>query len=216
MTDNERDGLRLPGIYPITDRRLTGLSHLEQVRRLAAGGAPLVQLREKLMSPRAFYDEAVEAVAFAHANGVKVIINDRIDIALAVRADGVHLGQTDVPPGHARRILGSGAVIGFSTHSVAQAVGALGEGADYLAIGPVFTTGTKENPDPEVGTEGVRRVREAVGPVPLVAIGGIGEETVSEVIASGADSAALISAVLLPPGEIESNYRRLSEIVRSV
>lgn len=200
----------LPRIYPITDRRLTGLSHGEQVRRLAAGGASLVQLREKFLSPRDFYEEALEAVRFAHANGVRIIINDRVDIALAIKADGVHLGQTDLAPRYARKILGADALIGYSTHSVAQAIEALSEGADYLAIGPVFPTGTKDNPDEVVGTDGVTAVREAIGSMPLVAIGGISEETVDEVFAAGADSAAIVSAILSFSEGMDAGYRHFS------
>jgi thiamine-phosphate pyrophosphorylase len=194
----------LPKLYPITDRRLSGLSHAEQVARLCDGGARLVQLREKRLSPREFYQEAGEALRVARARGVKLIINDRADIALALGADGVHLGQDDMPPEAARTLLGEGAVIGFSTHNVEQAIAAARLPVDYIAIGPVFATTSKQNPDPQVGLEGARRVREAVGCVPLVAIGGVTRENAPAVLASGADSVAVISALLDPedPSEI--------------
>lgn len=195
--------LRLPKLYPITDARLSGLSHAEQVRRLAAGGATLIQLREKHAAPREFLREAVEAVAVARSLGVLLVINDRADIALACGADGLHLGQDDLDPAAARRLLGDDLVIGYSTHSVEQAAAAALLPVDYVAVGPVFATRTKENPDPEVGLEGVARVRAALGPaVPLVAIGGITRENAPAVLAAGADSVALISALLTSPGEI--------------
>src|SRR5215470_7331024 len=112
---------RLPKVYPITDTTISRLSHAEQVRRLAAGGATIVQLREKTMPAKDFYVEARTALAVAHEAGVKVIINDRVDIALAVGADGIHLGQDDMPVDVARRLLGPKSIIGFSTHNVHQA-----------------------------------------------------------------------------------------------
>src|ERR1044072_7757537 len=159
-----------PKLYPVTDRRLSGLSHAEQVARLVEGGATFIQLREKHLSPREFYGEAEEALRVARAGGAKLIINDRADIALALGADGVHLGQDDMPPEAARALLGETAVIGFSTHSVEQAIAAARMPLDYIAVGPVFTTNSKENPDPVVGLEGLRRVRAAVSSVHVVAI----------------------------------------------
>jgi thiamine-phosphate pyrophosphorylase len=186
----------LPKLYPITDRRLSGLSHAEQVARLIGGGATFIQLREKHLSPREFYGEAVEALRVARARGAKLIINDRADIALALGADGVHLGQDDMPPEAARELLGGGVVIGFSTHGVGQAVGAARLPVDYIAVGPIFATASKEKPDPVVGLEGLRRVREAVGSLPLVAIGGVTRENAPAVLAAGADSVAVIGALL--------------------
>ncbi|HWS53739.1 MAG TPA: thiamine phosphate synthase [Pyrinomonadaceae bacterium] len=189
----------LPKLYPVTDARLSGASHAEQVARLADGGAALVQLREKHLPPREFYREAAAAVEVARARGVRLVVNDRADIALALGADGVHLGQDDLGPEAARRLLGASAVVGFSTHSVEQAVAAARLPVSYLAIGPVFATASKPNPDPVVGLEGVRRVRAALPRVPLVAIGGITAENARAVLDAGADSVAVISA-LLPPG----------------
>src|SRR5919202_1539110 len=123
----------LPKLYPITDRRLSGLSHAEQVARLSEGGATFVQLREKHLSPREFYREAEEALRVARAGGAKLIINDRADVALAIGADGVHLGQDDMPPEAARSLLGEGAFIGFSTHSAGQAIAAARLPVDYIA-----------------------------------------------------------------------------------
>jgi thiamine-phosphate pyrophosphorylase len=199
--------INLPKIYPITDTRLTGLSHAAQVEKLIKGGADFIQLREKYASPREFYADAAAAIEIARQSGVKIIINDRVDIALALRADGVHLGQDDLPPEKARAILGEKAIIGFSTHSVRQAVEAVKLPVDYVAVGPVFATQTKENPDTVVGIEGVRTVRAAIGNFPLVAIGGIAAQNFWEVFGAGADSLAIIKSILFPPARIEENLR---------
>ncbi|MCD9186500.1 MAG: thiamine phosphate synthase [Pyrinomonadaceae bacterium] len=192
----------LPKIYPITDTRLSKLSHAEQVEKLVAGGADFLQLREKHASPKEFYAEAEKALQIARKQGVKIVINDRVDIALALKADGVHLGQDDLPPEAARKILGENAIIGFSTHSIRQAVEAVKMPINYLAIGPIFATKTKENPDEIVGLDGLKQVREAIGDFPLVAIGGIDAANLPKVFANGADSCALISALVSSSGKI--------------
>lgn len=199
----------LPKLYPITDRRVSGLSHAEQVARLCEGGARLVQLREKHLSPREFFREAEEALRVGRSFGARVIVNDRADVALAAGADGVHLGQDDLPPGAARALLGEGALVGFSTHGVEQAVAAAASPVDYVAVGPVYATSSKQSPDPVVGLEGVRRVRASAGRVPLVAIGGITAENAPAVLAAGADSVAVIGALLLAadPAEITRRTR---------
>src|SRR2546423_9062135 len=145
--------ISLPKLYAITDARLTGLTHAEQVARLCAGGATFIQLREKRASPREFYAAAEAALVVARACGATLIINDRADIALALHADGLHLGQDDLDPKAARRLLGPRAIIGYSTHNLEQAQAAANLPVDYVAIGPVFATTTKENPDPVVGLE---------------------------------------------------------------
>ena len=202
----------LPKLYTITDRRLSGLSHAEQVARLCEGGARLLQLREKVLPPREFYSEVLEALKVARSFGATLIINDRVDVALTVGADGVHVGQDDMPPETARALVGRGKIVGFSTHSVEQASAAARLPVDYIAIGPVFSTKSKENPDPVVGLEGVRRVRATVGSdIKLVAIGGITAETAGSVIAAGADSVAIIGALLdtSDPAEITRRTRDL-------
>ncbi len=188
--------LDLPRIYPITDTRMSGLSHLDQVKRLAAGGAVLIQLREKWAAPRDFFREAERALQFARGRGVKIIINDRVDIALALNADGVHLGQDDLPPAEARKLLGPNAIIGFSTHSIEQAMAAISLPVDYVAIGPIFPTSTKETPDEVVGIDGIKRIRNAIGEFPFAAIGGINRDNLTAVLDAGADSAAVISALV--------------------
>ncbi|MEP6923375.1 MAG: thiamine phosphate synthase, partial [Pyrinomonadaceae bacterium] len=111
------EDFELPKLYPITDTGISGLSHAAQVEKLVAGGAKLIQLREKHLAPKVFFEDAVKAIKIARQHRVKILINDRVDIALCAGADGVHLGQTDLPPNAARKILGNGAIIGFSTHN---------------------------------------------------------------------------------------------------
>jgi thiamine-phosphate pyrophosphorylase len=182
----------LPKLYPITDTRLSHLSHAEQVERFAEGGATLIQLREKRSSPRQFYEAAVEAMQAARNLGVRIIINDRVDIALAVDADGVHLGQGDLPPEKARALLGENCIVGYSTHDLKQALAADSMPVDYIAIGPIFLTSTKEKPDPVVGLEALTFIKSQISK-PLVAIGGITLERASSVLEAGADSLAVIS-----------------------
>jgi thiamine-phosphate pyrophosphorylase len=202
-----------PKLYPITDARLSGLSHAAQVERLCEGGATLVQLREKHMSPREFYREAAEALRVAREMGARLVINDRADIALALGADGVHLGQDDLRPDAARALLGDAAVVGFSTHDLRQAAEAARMPLSYIAFGPVFATSSKENPDRVVGLEGLRRAREVVGArIPLVAIGGITRENARSVLEAGADSLAVISA-LVAAGDPSSITLRTREFL---
>jgi thiamine-phosphate pyrophosphorylase len=199
----------LPKIYPITDVRLTKISHAEQVEKLIEGGAKIVQLREKYAAPKDFYESAKKALKIARRQNVKIIINDRVDIALVLKADGVHLGQDDLPPKNAREILGEKAIIGFSTHNITQAISAVKLPIDYLAIGPVFATKTKENPDEIVGIEGIEKVCEAVGDFPLVAIGGITLENFQDVLDAGANSVAIISDLLSDAEKIAEKMRIL-------
>jgi thiamine-phosphate pyrophosphorylase len=203
--------VQLPRIYPITDRILSGLSHAAQVEQLIAGGAAFIQLREKHASPRDFYDDAKLAIEIARAKRVNIIINDRVDIALALDANGVHLGQDDLPPEHARKLLGEKAMIGFSTHSVSQAIAAISLPVNYIAIGPVYGTTTKENPDAAVGLEGIKAVRQSIGDFPLVAIGGIKNANLSDVLAAGADSAAIISDLFRDQDNISQTFSMLTE-----
>ena len=199
----------IPKIYPITDRALTGLSHAEQVRRLADGGATLIQIRDKNATGADFYAAAKEAVAIARIAGARIIINDRVDIAMAVKADGVHLGQEDLPPTEARRILGDDAIIGFSTHDLKQLKAAARMPVDYIAFGPVFATSSKTEPDAIVGTERLSEARKAIPDSVLVAIGGINDANIGEVFDAGADSAAIISFILNDPSDITHRVRRL-------
>lgn len=203
--------LYLPKIYPITDVRVSGLTHVEQVKLLANGGAKIVQIREKHLAPNEFYKQAKESVKIAESFGVKIIINDRVDIALALKADGVHLGQDDLPPEEARKILGSEAIIGVSTHSVEQARDAIMRPVDYIAVGPIFPTKSKKNPDELVGIGGLKRVRDVIGDFPLVAIGGINLDNFESVFENGANSVAVISELLKSPEKIEEKFIKFSQ-----
>ena len=208
-------GFQLPRVYPLTDVQLSGLSHAEQVHLLTLGGATLIQLREKHLPALQFYEHAKAAVAAARKTGAQLIINDRVDVALATGAQGVHLGQDDLPPEAARKLLGNEAVIGYSTHSIEQAQQALTLPIDYIAIGPIFETATKTDTSPTLGLEGLRAVRKAVGKVPLVAIGGISHINAGSVIEAGADSVAVISALLSDPGRITETTRALIQSLPS-
>jgi thiamine-phosphate pyrophosphorylase len=201
--------LSLPKLYPITDVSLGGRPHAEQVERLANGGATLIQLREKRASARDFYNAALEAVEAARRLGIRLIINDRVDIAIAAGAHGVHLGQDDVPPERARLLMGPDRIIGFSTHNLQQAIEADSLPIDYLAVGPVFATSTKENPDAIVGLDLLREVRSRVSK-PVVAIGGITLERASLAIEAGADCVAIISD-LYSSGDIAGRTREFLE-----
>ena len=204
--------LQLPRIYPITDTIISSLSHAEQVEHLLAGGATLIQLREKNDSARAFFDDAANALRLARNAGATIIINDRVDIALALGAHGVHLGQTDMPVNAARQLLGAEAIIGYSTHNLDQVKAALELPIDYLAFGPVFATRTKENPDPVAGLDQLREAKSIAGQTPVVAIGGIDQITLADVFSSGADSAAMISEILSAPGHIATNLKKLTAL----
>ena len=203
----------IPPLYPITDTEISGLSHAEQVKRLVAGGATLIQLREKRMSAARFYEAAQLAVAIGREHGVRILINDRVDVCLALGADGVHLGQDDLHPVVARRLLGQRAVIGYSTHNLDQALQALVFPIDYLAIGPIFSTTSKEKPDPQVGLEGIRSVKAVVGSIPLVAIGGITEVLAPKVREAGADSVAMISGILVPSRQLTQRTQQLLQVL---
>ncbi|MDQ1612966.1 MAG: thiamine-phosphate pyrophosphorylase [Pyrinomonadaceae bacterium] len=202
--------MNLPKFYPITDTHLSRLSHAEQVSRLRDGGARFIQLRDKRLAPREFYEATEAALDVARERGVRLIVNDRADIALALGADGLHLGQDDLDPAAARRLLGERFIIGYSTHTVAQAIEAARLPVDYIALGPIYPTRTKENPAPTVGLEALRRVRDAIDPtVALVAIGGITRANASATLDAGADSVALISALLDTPDKIVERTKEL-------
>lgn len=209
MSSNFLNALAGTRLYPITDRQLSGLSHAEQVSLLSEAGATVLQLREKILSALEFYREAAAALRVARERGTKIIINDRVDLALALKADGVHLGQDDLPPEAARRLLGPEAIIGFSTHSLDQARLAAKMPVDYIAIGPIFATSTKETSDSAIGLEELRLVRQAVGAIPLVAIGGITFENSQDVVSAGAAAVAAVSHIWIPMGQAASQTKRL-------
>ncbi len=181
-------------LYAIIDRSAAPDRDLAQLAQQAIeGGADVLQLREKTASTRQLLDDAQRLLRIARAARVPLIINDRVDVAAAVGADGVHLGQDDLPVALARQLLGPGRLVGKSTHSLEQALAADREGADYIAIGPIFPTPTK--PDaPSVGLAVIAQVRAQVQR-PTVVIGGIDEQTLPAVLAAGAQCVAVVRAV---------------------
>src|SRR5262245_47033728 len=194
--------IRIPKLYAITDRQWSNCTHEEIVRMFLDGGAKLIQLRDKEASGRELLDQAMACLKLTRKAGAKLIINDRVDVALTAGADGVHLGQDDLSVDEARAILGEDKIIGVSTHSIAQFRAALKTSADYIAVGPVYPTITKENPAPVVGLELVRKARKLTDR-PLVAIGGISHARAPEVIEAGADCVAVISALYPLPEKVD-------------
>jgi thiamine-phosphate diphosphorylase len=201
------------GLYVVLDRAATGGRDLETVLdAVLSGGARMVQLREKTLPSGTLFPLAERLRARCRAAGVPFIVNDRVDLAVAVGADGVHLGQEDLPPAAARAILEPGMILGLSTHSVAQADAAQAAGADYVAVGSMYPTATK----PEfqlVGPALVRELRPRIR-VPLIAIGGITPDNAGEVIAAGADAVAVISAVCGAPDPAAA-ARRFVDVIEA-
>ena len=185
-------------LYVVTDEMLSnGLSHAEIARQAVAGGATVIQLRDKCMSSRALFTAALDIREITRGKAL-FIVNDRVDIALASGADGVHLGQDDLPVAEARRIVPDDFVIGISVGSVEEAVAAEKGGADYVAVSPVFSTDSKPDAGEGHGIEMIGGVRAAVS-CPVLGIGGINRGNVSALIAAGLDGAAVISAVVSAP-----------------
>jgi thiamine-phosphate pyrophosphorylase len=188
-----------PFLYPILDAELlAGRPCGAAVAQLARGGARIVQLRAKGVSDRVLFALAQEALGAARESSILFVVNDRPDVALMLGADGVHLGQDDLPPAEARRLLGADAIVGWSTHSLEQLDHAADEPVDYVAFGPVFPTATKRDADPVVGLAALRAAR-ARTVRPLVAIGGITADNARETAAAGADGLAVISGLLAAP-----------------
>ena len=183
------------GVYLVTDAAQCGARGVARTARLAvAGGASVVQLREKALGTRAFVALAREVLAALAGSGALVLVNDRVDVALAAGAHGVHVGQGDMHPGDARRLLGPDAIIGLSVETLAQAGAAEALDVDYYGVSPVFATPTKTDTGPAWGLEGLARLRAATAR-PLVAIGGIGPANAAGVLRAGADGLAVVSAI---------------------
>ena len=199
-------------LYLVTDRGLSrGRPTLEVVQAAVRGGVTCVQLREKSCSTREFIEEARTIKNFLAAHAVPLIINDRVDVALAVGADGVHLGQTDMPLVTARSILGTGVIIGISAECLQDAVEAEKMGADYLGVSPIYDTPTKTDTAPSLGLEGLRRIRSAVR-LPLVGIGGLNLANAAEVVANGAAGVAVVSAIVSAEN-CETAARQLRDVI---
>lgn len=187
--------LTLPPFYPILDAAAVeraGLDALEAAQGLIDAGARIVQFRWKAAYTRRAYETALAVGEIVRQAGALYVINDRTDIALLAGADGVHVGQTDLPPEAVRSMVGEKLFIGLSTHNEAQLRAAAAEPVDYVALGPIFGTASKENPDPEVGVDELRRLAQLVAR-PLIAIGGITLESAPAVLDSGASCCAVIS-----------------------
>ncbi|MFL6312868.1 MAG: thiamine phosphate synthase [Terriglobales bacterium] len=210
----------LPRLYPIIDFSFFAAQPdpitaiVRYAEELISAGATLLQLRDKSQpdEPKRFLSCARELRRLT-LDKAMLIINDRVDFCLAADADGVHLGQDDLSPESARRIFdqvkdGRARIIGFSTHNLAQVIEADALPIDYVAIGPVFATGSKANPDPVIGLEGVRQARR-VTKKPLVAIGGITRQNCSQVKAAGADAVAVISDLLESPAKAFADFLRV-------
>jgi len=208
---------RLPILNAIVDVEAAercGWTPTDLARALLAGGARFLQLRAKGLTGAAFLDTAKAIVELARPFDAMVIVNDRADIALLLNA-GLHLGQDDIPPQDARRLLGSSPILGYSTHNDGQLAAAGREPASYLALGPMFPTQSKINPDPVVGIERLRAWRRLTDK-PLVAIGGITRDNARSVLESGADSVAVIGDLLPVTCSAASIRERMREWQRTI
>ncbi len=203
--------IQLPRLYPILDTESLerrGIALETAASAFLEGGAGILQIRHKGHWSRDVFEAAREVAHLCRESGAQLVVNDRADFALLLGA-GLHVGQDDLSPRDARRLMGPDALIGFSSHNVPQLCAAAGEPVDYVALGPVFATSSKRNPDPVVGVAEVRRCR-ALLEKPLVAIGGITRKNVLEVLAAGADSVAVIGG-LLPPEPAARSLRQEME-----
>jgi thiamine-phosphate pyrophosphorylase len=188
-------GTLFPSLYAILDPGLISTPLVPFAENLADAGVQLMQLRDKEATGARLYAQSHELAAALQPRGVKFIVNDRPDIATLVGASGVHVGQDDLPPEDARRVVGAALWVGVSTHNPAQFREAIATSADYIAVGPIFPTASKENPDPVVGLKLLREVRKLTAK-PIVAIGGITLERAEDVFRAGADSLAVIRDLL--------------------
>lgn len=201
----------LSGLCFITDRKACNLSTEDMVFKILGAGIRWVQYREKEKSRKDIYQESLIVREMTRQYNAVFIVNDHADIAFAVGAEGVHLGQDDLPIREARKILGKNKIIGLSTHDIEQALNAKKEGADYIGFGPIFHTKTKEAGEPR-GLDMLRNVKKLVD-IPVVAIGGINHENVRSVLETGVDAIAVASAILI--GDIEDNVKKFLDIIYS-
>jgi thiamine-phosphate pyrophosphorylase len=211
-----RRAIRLPRLYPILDAGLLGARGVAVegfARALLDAGITLLQYRDKEGAPQAVLRNAALIGGIFGGPDCRLILNDRADLAVLAGWDGVHVGQGDLSPEDARRVVGDGCWVGVSTHKDEQVIAADAGCADYVAVGPVFPTGTKMDAEPLIGLEGVRRAR-VLSAKPIVAIGGITRENARSVIAAGADSVAVISALLVEGESVERVVRDFLEVLR--
>ncbi|GBC93596.1 Thiamine-phosphate synthase [bacterium HR15] len=196
---------RLKGLYVITDPRLGG-GHIQGARAALQGGARIIQLRDKEATTRQLIEYAHALRTLTREYNALLIINDRLDVALAVEADGVHLGQDDMPVLLARRVAGEELIIGVSAETVDEAIRAEVEGADYLGVGPMFTTATKPDAGMPIGPERLREIKQHVS-IPVFGIGGITLGNAAQVLQAGADGLCVISAILDAPNPMETTQQ---------
>lgn len=198
-------------LYLVTDRSyLAGRDFLTVLDAALRGGVTMIQLREKEASSREFFDLAIQVRELAHSHGVPLWINDRLDIALAVEADGLHIGQSDLPAAVARRLMPPAMKLGVSAQTVEQAIQAERDGADCLGVGAIFPTGTKSDAKP-VSADELRRIKQTVR-IPIVAIGGINASNLALPMRYGADGVAVVSAIMFAP-DPEAAARELRQAV---
>jgi thiamine-phosphate pyrophosphorylase len=190
--------LVLPRLYVILDAALITSSERDCALSLAEAGVRLLQYRNKSASPRRYLESSRELAETLRPRGVSFFVNDRPDVAFLAGATGVHVGQDDLDVEQARQVIGSGKLVGVSTHNLEQFQRAAASSADYIALGPIFSTSSKANPDPVVGLDFLRKVRP-LSDKPVVAIGGISLERAASAIEAGADSVAVISGILSAP-----------------
>lgn len=200
--------LVLPRLYVILDAALLTLPEIDCAKSLVDAGVRLIQYRNKNASARQLFEKSRELANFLNPAGVRLVVNDRADVAALTNAGGVHVGQDDLPVEQARSVVGRAQWVGVSTHNAEQFRGAAATSADYVAVGPIFSTASKLNPDPVVGVDFVRQARAMSGK-PIVGIGGITLERAKEVIEAGADAVAVISDIL----RAENPGRRAREYV---
>ncbi|MBI2652919.1 thiamine phosphate synthase [Candidatus Woesearchaeota archaeon] len=194
------------GLYFITDRWLSKKGIIEDVKAAVRGEVKIVQYREKDSSTKQMIKEAKEIKKICKKNNVLFLIDDRIDIALAVDADGIHLGQEDMPYGYARKLLGKNKIVGLSAHSISGALQNQKLGADYTSIGPVYCTTTKKDAKAPIGLKPIKQLQKKLK-ISLVAIGGINESNIEDVLKTGAKNIAIISGIVAK-GDIEETVRR--------
>ena len=200
-------------LYLVVDpRRCRRRAPLDVVKAAVAGGVSIVQLRDKHAAARDLVDEARRLKAWLAGRAVPLLVNDRVDVALAADADGVHLGQDDMAPADARRLLGANAIVGLTVRTLAEARAAPSDVVDYVSVGGVFATASKDNPAPPSGLDGLGRIAAALD-VPCVAIAGIDASNAASVTAAGVDGIAVISAICAAP-DPRAASAELAAIVR--
>ena len=202
-------------LYIITDQRIShGRSHLEVAEAAIAGGATIIQFRDKEMKDAEALEVCREIHKLTSKKVIPFIINDRVEVAKALDAEGVHLGQEDAPLNFARKVLDKDKIIGISVETVEEALKAAEGGADYLGVGPIYPTATKPDAGSALGIFRLKEIKDSVN-IPVVAIGGINEDNLDEVLKAGADGVAVISAVVSSP-DITEACQRLKNKIESI